>query len=230
MLVLALQRRLYSCITAVRAGNWSWKTARSGRRLRGQRFGVVGCGRIGTAVALRAKVFGFRVQFYDPYVPSGYEKAIGLERATTLDELLEISDVVTLHAPLTAETRGMIGKAELERMKPGAFLVNTARGPLVQERALISALNSGRLSGVALDVVENEPAFSPELLADANCLITPHAAFYSEEALHDMRANAARTVLRVLLGGAPVNVVNGVVRARGASAGSTIESDLSRGT
>jgi phosphoglycerate dehydrogenase-like enzyme len=113
----------------------------------------------------------------------------------------------------------MIGSAEFGRMKPDAFLVNTARGPLVQERALVAALKTGRLGGVALDVVENEPSFSAELLAHPNCLITPHAAFYSTESLYDMRANAAQTVRRVLLGGAPVNVVNGVLRARGAAAG-----------
>ncbi len=102
-------------------------------------------------------------------------------------------------------------------MKPGGFLINTARGPLIQERALVAALQRGGLGGVALDVVENEPAFSPELLAHPNCLITPHAAFYSEESVRDMRTGAASIVRRVLEGGAPINVVNGVPRARRAA-------------
>jgi phosphoglycerate dehydrogenase-like enzyme len=165
-------------------------------------------------VALRAKAFGFRVLFYDPYLASGYEKALGVERVSALGELLEAADLVSLHAPLTAETRGMIGDSELARMKPGAFLINTARGPLIQERALLAVLQSGRLGGAALDVLESEPSFSPALLSHPNCAITPHAAFYSEESVRDMRVGAASIVRRVLEGGTPINVVNGIPAAR----------------
>lgn len=217
MLTLALERRLKACAGSAASGQWSWQAALPTHRIRGQCFGVVGCGRIGSAAALRAKAFGFRVVFYDPYLASGYEKALGVERAGSLAELLAAADVVTLHAPLTAETRGMIGEPELARMKPGALLVNTARGPLVQERALAAALGRGALGGAALDVVENEPAFAPELLAHSNCLLTPHAAFYSVESVVDMRSGAASIVRRVLEGGAPVNVVNGVAAARAAA-------------
>ncbi len=177
---------------------------------------MVGCGRIGTAAALRAKAFGFHVQFFDPYLGSGYEKALGVDRVPTLGGLLHSSDVVSLHAPLTAETRGMLGEAEFALMKSGALLVNTARGALVRETALLAALERGQLWGAGLDVMEREPAFRREILDHPNCLVTPHMAFYSGEALREMRETAARIVLRVLEGGLPANVVNGVA-SRGAT-------------
>ncbi len=207
---LALERNLAAAQADVHSGTWSWKVGRRVRRLRGQTLGVVGCGRIGTALALRAKAVGFRVVIFDPYVANGYEKSLGVERASRLDALLECSDVVSLHAPLTPETRGMIGGAEFARMKPGAFLVNTARGPLVQEQALLGALESRRLGGVALDVLEREPAFDPALCAYPNCLLTPHMAFYSQESFAEVRVSSAQTVLEVLRGLPARNVVNGV--------------------
>jgi C-terminal binding protein len=210
LLTLAIQRNLMPSYADVRKGNWSWRAARPGRRLRGQNFGIVGCGRIGSATALRAKAFGFSVCIYDPYLPSGWEKALGVHRAATLEELLGQADVLSLHAPLTNETSGMIGSAQLALMKPDAILINTARGPLVQEAALLEALQSKKIRGAALDVVEREPQHSARLHDLPNCLITPHIAFYSEQALHDMRASAAQNVRRVLEGKAPQNVVNGL--------------------
>ena len=214
LLTLALQRKLQSALADVRGGKWSWRAAEPVRRLRGQLFGIVGCGRIGTATALRAKALGFSVQFYDPYVSNGYEKAIGVARCASLDELLRSSDVVSLHCPLTSETRGLIGLEALRSMKPGAFLVNTARGPMISEAELIEVLRAGHLSGVALDVLDNEPHCSPELFTFPNCLITPHLAFYSEDSVTEMRASAARNVLRQLQGFGPINIVNGVVPNR----------------
>ncbi|MEO8125840.1 MAG: NAD(P)-dependent oxidoreductase, partial [Bryobacteraceae bacterium] len=191
--------------------------AEPGRRLRGQRFGIIGCGRIGTAAALRAKALGFSVQFYDPYVSNGYEKAIGVARCATLDELLQTSDVVSLHCPLTTETRALIGLSQLRRMKPGAFLVNTARGPMIPEPELIEVLRTGHLGGVALDVLDKEPACSPELFSFPNCLVTPHLAFYSADSVAEMRASAARNVLRHLQGEGATNIVNGVAPKRPAT-------------
>ncbi|MEO8130417.1 MAG: C-terminal binding protein [Bryobacteraceae bacterium] len=211
LLTLALQRNLSPALNDVRKGNWSWRSAEPGRRLRGQKFGIVGCGRIGTATALRAKALGFAVQFYDPYITAGYEKAIGAGRCASLEELLGSSDVVSLHCPLNGSTRGLIGHPELRSMRQGAFLVNTARGPLVQETALIELLRTGHLGGAALDVLENEPACSPELFHFSNCLITPHIAFYSADAVLEMRGSAMRNVLRRLQGFDPINVVNQVV-------------------
>jgi len=208
LLTLALERNLYRALNAVRAGSWSWQAAQPTRRLRGQRFGIIGCGRIGTAAALRAKAFGFAVQFYDPYVASGYEKAIGVGRCATLAQLLETSDVISLHCPLSDETRGILSLSQMQAMKAGAFLVNTARGPLIPESDLLQILRSGHLGGVALDVIEREPEHRPELLTFSNCLLTPHTAFYSEESLADLRAGAARIVLRFLRGEGPMNVVN----------------------
>ena len=145
LLTLALERHLYRALTQVRGGVWTWRVAEPGRRVRGQKFGIIGCGRIGTATALRAKAFGFAVQFYDPYVSSGYEKAIGVERCTTLAALLQSSDVVSLHTPLNGSTRGMLGLTQLQSMKPGALLVNTARGPLIPESDLIQVLRQSLL-------------------------------------------------------------------------------------
>lgn len=212
LLTLALQRNLLPSYADVRNGDWSWRAARPGRRLRGQIFGVVGCGRIGSATALRAKAFGFSVHVYDPYMASGWEKALGVCRTTTMEELVQQADVLSLHAPLTGETRGMIGSEQFALMKYEAILINTARGPLVQEAALLDALESNRIRGAGLDVLEREPSHSARLHDLPNCLITPHTAFYSEQALHEMRSSAAKNVRRILEGQTLLNVVNGVAR------------------
>lgn len=209
-LTLALERNVFPALEDVRKGVWQWRIAEPTRRLRGQRFGIVGAGRIGTATALRAKAFGFAVQFSDPYVPHGYEKAIGVERCRTLNQLLETSDVVSLHCPLTDETRGLIGRAELAQMRRGSFLINTARGPVVREQDVIAALQSGHLGGVALDVVEREPVYDAKLLEFPNCLLTPHIAFCSRQSIVDLRASSAQNVADTLRGSGPVNVVNRV--------------------
>ena len=210
LLTLALQRNLLPSCANVRSGEWSWRVARPGQRLRGQIFGIVGCGRIGSATALRAKAFGFSVHIFDPHLASGWEKALGVCRATTLEELVQKADVLSLHAPLTAETHGMIGSEQFALMKQGAILINTARGPLVQEAALLDALESNRIRGVGLDVLEREPIHNARLGDLPNCLITPHTAFYSEQAVQEMRSSAAKNVRRILEGQAPLNVVNGV--------------------
>ncbi len=207
-LTLALQRNVFPALQDVRKGVWQWRIAESTRRLRGQRFGVVGAGRIGTATALRAKAFGFTVQFFDPYVASGYEKALGMDRCRILADLLSTSDVVSLHCPLSDETRGLIGREQLQQMKRGSFLINTARGPVIRERDLLAALRSGHLGGVALDVVEREPAFHAELLEFPNCLLTPHITFYSKQSIVDLRTSSAQNIADTLRGGSPVNVVN----------------------
>ena len=164
------------------------------RRIRGQVLGIVGLGRIGSAVALRAKAFGFVVVAYDPLLPLGWEKSLGVERAAGLPELLRRADCVTLHANATPENRRMIDGDALRLMKPGALLVNTARGELVDEAALRRALLEGRLAGAALDVHEREPFDAAEwadVLATRRLLVTPHSAWYSRESRIEMRQQAS---------------------------------------
>jgi phosphoglycerate dehydrogenase-like enzyme len=189
------------------------------RRSFGQSFGIVGLGRIGTAVALRAKVFGFRVVFFDPYQPNGWERALGLDRVQTLDELLQQADVLSLHTPLTPETRGMLGAQELALLPKGAVVVNTARGAVLDIDSLPELLKSGHLAGVGLDVVPVEPPVEPvpELMrayrarepwVEGRLIITPHSAFHGPEAWDDIRVKGAETMRAALLGPKPQNVVS----------------------
>jgi len=187
------------------------------RRLGAQTFGIVGLGRIGTAAALRAKGLGFAVAFFDPYLPNGTELALGVARARTLEKLLAQADVLSVHAPLTRETRGLIGARELARLPAGAVLVNTARGPIVDLDAVEAALRSGQLAGAGLDVVPQEPPVDvPPLLRayrarepwlDGRLVITPHAAFHSPEAWDDIRRKSAETMAAALLSSRPQNVI-----------------------
>lgn len=207
-LALCLTRRITPAAASVRSGQWDWRSAQPVRRSSTRTFGVLGLGRIGTAVALRAKAFGFRVVFCDPFRPDGVDKALGLRRAPDLPSLLRQSDILSIHTPLTAETRYMISAAALSQLPDGAVVVNTARGPVVDEGALAEALHQGRLAGAGLDVVEQEPSPDPRLLSHPNCIVTPHSAFYSEESLREMREKSARTVLEILQGHPARNLVN----------------------
>jgi phosphoglycerate dehydrogenase-like enzyme len=188
------------------------------RRLGVQNFGVIGLGRIGTAVALRAKAFGFRVSFYDPYLPNGAELALGIGRAARLEELLRASDTVSIHTPLTRETRGLIGAEQLSLLPPGAVLVNTARGPIVDVDALLALLRSGHIAGAALDVLPTEPPVDPlpaifrayrerEPGLEGRLIITPHAAWFTPESEADTRRKSAETMRAALLTNRPQNVI-----------------------
>lgn len=197
-LFLAAARRLPELAAHVRDGGWDWRLATGMRRLRGATWGIVGLGRIGLAVAARAKSFGMRVAFHDPYNHPGIEKALDLVRAPTLTELLADSDVVSLHTPLDEGTHHLIGPAELALMRPGACLVNTARGALIDLAALRPALADGRPGYVALDVVEHEPALPDWLREHPRALLSPHSAFYSVESLVELRTRAARAALELV--------------------------------
>jgi C-terminal binding protein len=188
------------------------------RRSSVQTFGIVGLGRIGTAAALRAKAFGFKVVFFDLKLPNGVDRALGIERARTLSELLRQSDVLSLHCLLTPETRGMIGEAELRQLPPRAVVVNTARGPVLELGALERCLRDGHLAGAGLDVLPVEPVPQPEPdLVRAyrmreewlrgRLVITPHSAFHAPESLHDIRVKGAETMRDVLLDGLTTNVI-----------------------
>jgi C-terminal binding protein len=208
MFLLALARRLVNSHTAIRQGNWDYKTALGAPRLRGKTFGVIGCGRIGTATALRAKALGLDVVFFDPYLRQGMDKALGIRRVYRLDELLEQSHFVSLHCYLDHTTRHMINSLTLSQIRPGAILINTARGALVDDHALLEALDSGRVSAAGLDVLEREPIDNDRLRAHPNVLLTPHTAFYSVEGYTELRTKTAEEARRILLGEPPRNPVN----------------------
>jgi len=219
-MALALTRGMHFFNSRLRAeqGPWSYEQVAPLRRLRGRIFGVVGLGRIGTAAALRAKALGMDVVFFDPYKPDGYDKAQGIRRVETLEELLAQSLVVSMHCPLTDETCHMIDAAALARMPRGSYLVNTSRGSVVDVTALPEAIASGRLAGAAIDVLQQEPPpddhpllvawRDPTHPAHHRLILNPHAAFYSEEGLMDIRVKTAEACRRALLGLPLRNVVN----------------------
>jgi D-3-phosphoglycerate dehydrogenase len=173
-LLLALVRGVVELDRSVSRGEWDPHAAGPLRTLAGMRVGIVGLGRIGRAVVTRLLALGCEVLVHD-VAPVSHEGV----RLVRLDELLRSSDAVSLHVPLTAETRGLIGRSEIASMQPGAYLVNTARGPVVEVEALLEALRSGRLGGAALDVLPAEPPVAPPVAP--NLIVTPHAAFYSPE-------------------------------------------------
>lgn len=199
-MALALIRRLPRADATVRGGRWDWREVGQVPRLRGMTIGLVGLGRIGAAVALRFKAFGCRVLFHDPARDSGWEKSLGIERRESLDALLQEADLASLHAPLTPCTLGLIGRAELELLR-GKYLVNTARGGLIDPAALCEAVAAGRLAGVALDVYADERQPPPPALLAPAVLWSPHAAFYSAQALPELRRKAAQCLKTLLLTG-----------------------------
>ena len=187
------------------------------RRLGVQNFGIVGLGRIGTAVALRARAFGYRVSFYDPYLPNGAELALGVGRAATLEDLLRQTDTLSVHTPLTRETRGLLGYDQLALLPKGAVVVNTARGPIIDVDALLALLRSGHLAGAGLDVLPVEPPVDPPAILRAyrerepglegRLIITPHAAWFTPESEADTRRKSAETMRAALLTNRPQNVI-----------------------
>jgi phosphoglycerate dehydrogenase-like enzyme len=206
-LALALCRQLFPLDAEAKRLGWKIEVGGRLRRLRELTFGIVGLGRIGTATALRAKALGFQVRFYDPYLANGVDKAIGVTRVRSLDELLIESDVLSLHCPLNEETRHLIAERELALMNPGAFVVNTARGAIIKKNAILAALRAGRLAGAGLDVIEDEPLRSEEEAATPNLIATCHAAFCSVESKIEMRQTSARIALAAIRGEALENVV-----------------------
>ena len=202
-LLLALARKIPLSNKLVQAGRWDMPAVVPIHRLAGRVLGLVGFGNIPRALAPKAKAFGLRVVTHDPYA-SQQALAAGVE-SVSFDRLLEISDFVSIHAPLMPATRGLFNAEVFRKMKTGALLINTARGPLVDEDALVSALESGRLGGAALDVVAVEPLPKDfRLIGRDNVILTPHTAFYSVEALNELQKKCAADVARVLSGEKPV--------------------------
>jgi C-terminal binding protein len=229
-LILNLYRRTFWLANMVREGKKFTgpeqvrEAAQGCARIRGDTLGIVGLGRIGSAVALRAKAFGFNVIFYDPYLPDGIEKSLGVTRVYTLQDLLFQSDCVSLHCTLNEHNHHLINEYTLKQMRPGAFLVNTARGGLVDEAALASALREGRIRSAALDVHENEPfnVYQGPLKEAPNIISTPHAAFYSDASCTELREMAASEIRRAIVGRIPDSLRNCVNKEyfMGAGAGS----------
>ncbi|MFQ5857214.1 MAG: C-terminal binding protein [Anaerolineae bacterium] len=207
-LLLTLARKITYADRRVQAGQWEMRAVVPLHRLRGRTLGLVGFGKIPRALAPKAQALGLTVVTYDPYVSDEVTVPLGVGRVD-FDELLRSADYISIHAPLTAETHHMFNADAFRQMKPGALLINTARGPLVDERALADALDEGQLAGAGLDVVPQEPppADSP-LLGRDNVILTPHIGFYSEESLVELQTKAAQEVARVLSGESPRYPVN----------------------
>lgn len=216
MLMLSLLRKLPAAMDWLRSGGWGHAELRPIRRLSSYTLGIAGFGRIAREVAARAQAFGMRVVAFDPYVPHGVFANAGVP-AVDLDELLARSDILALHMPLTAETRHLLREETLRRLRPGAFVVNTARGGLIHTGDLLDALESGRVAGAALDVLEDEP-IPPDhrLVRHPRAIVTGHLAWYSEEALRQLQRLVAEECARVLRGEEPRYCVNPDYRAAGA--------------
>jgi D-3-phosphoglycerate dehydrogenase len=177
-------------------------------RLSRQVLGVVGLGNIGRAVVQKARPFGLQIVAYDPYLAPQNADELGVV-LVSLDDLLARADYVTIHCPLTNETRHLIGRAQFERMKPTAFLINMARGPIVDQKALVDALTSQKIAGAALDVLDREPpAADDPLLKLDNVIFTPHLSSWSAESVIQLRRSTARNVVDVLQGKTPRSIVN----------------------
>lgn len=208
MMMLAIARRLLPCDRMIRSGGWEISTAFGSPRMRGKTLGLIGCGRIGTAMARRGLALGMRVVFYDPFLPDGVDKALGVERAWTLEELLPQCQFLSLHCPRTAQTQHILNARTLALLPRGAYVVNTARGGCIDLDALEAALESGQVAYAGLDVVEREPLEHEGVRQHPRVLLTPHSAFYSAEAFAEMRIKGAREARRVIEGVPVRNPVN----------------------
>jgi D-3-phosphoglycerate dehydrogenase len=218
---LAAARKICVYDRETRKGTWRWQSGAPIGRLRGSIFGLLSFGSIARGIAEKVKAFGVDTWAHDPFLPEATMRARGV-RPVSFDELVENSDYLIIQSPLTPETRGLFDEDMLRRMKPSAILVNTARGPIVDDHALYRALTEGWIAGAALDDLQEEPAkqrdWRPEnpLFRLDNVIITPHAAYYSEESIRTVRQIAAEEVVRVLSGLQPLSPVNDVSAGAGA--------------
>ena len=208
-LLLTWNRQIVFYDKVAKKGEWGGSVSPVPlRRLRGKTFGVIGLGRIGLAVAAKLQVLGINVLGYDPYV-CGNPDTMGNIHITSLEDLLERSDYISVHTPLNDNTRGFIGETELSRMKSSSYLINCARGPIVDERALYQALKAGTIAGAGLDVLEDtEPRADNPLFELDNVIVTPHVAFLSVESVNELEVRTARATRDVLLGQMPEFLVN----------------------
>jgi len=221
-MLLGLIRKTAFFDQKVKSGQWDFRQGRPIYRLKGRTMGLVGSGRIGLEVAKKIAAFGVKVIAFDPYL----EKAPEGVELTDLDTVLKESDFISIHCPLNDSTRHLIGEREFKKMERRPLLINTSRGPIIDEKALIQALKEGRISGVGLDVLEKEPPDSQNpLLKMENVILSPHIGFYSEQSIRELKRRAAENVSAVLSGKWPKSVVNPEVggKTRAVISGPTVE-------
>jgi len=199
-LALALCRQIIPNHEHCKNLGWDVQNKNKIKRFNQMHFGVIGLGRIGSSVALKAKALGFKVNFYDPYISDGIDKSLGITRVKKFDEFLSYNDVISVNCPLTDETYHMIAHKQINRMRSNAFIVNTARGPIIKKDDLFRSLRRGKIAGAGLDVIENEPLKTKEEGETPNLIVTPHCGFYSTESFWEMKYKAAATAKDVLTG------------------------------
>ena len=216
-LLLSLVRSIPSYQQAIKNKNWH-RNDNITFRLSGKTFGIIGLGRIGTAVAIRCKAFGMNVVFYDPYLDDGYDKALGIKRADTLEDFLTQCDIISIHTPSTDETRGMVGSDFLAKVKDGCVLINTARGDIINLNELYKSMKSGKVRACGLDVLPIEGHSNEQDLVidyennaewlEDKLIVTPHVAYYSAEAYIELRYKAAKQIRDAIEGQVIRNCVN----------------------
>lgn len=207
-LLLTSVKKIVMLNNYIKNGNWDFKPAVPIYKLKGRTFGLAGFGNIARNVAQKVKAFGINVVAYDPFVDHSIFDKIGV-KSVTFEELLQVSDYISIHMPLTDDTRDLFSYEEFNKMKPNSYIINTARGGIINEDALRDALDKKLIAGAALDVLATEfPGADYPLYAYDNVIITPHSAYYSEECVEDLQKSAASEVVRVLKGQNPISVVN----------------------
>jgi D-3-phosphoglycerate dehydrogenase len=210
-MILALTRKTVFFDQKVKSNEWDFRQGRPIHRIKGKTLGLIGSGRIGLEVAKRISAFGVRVMAFDPYLQKAPE---GIE-LMNFDTVLKESDFISIHCPLNESTRHLLGEKEFQKMEKKPLVINTSRGPIIDEGALIKALTKGQISGAGLDVLEKEPP-DPQnpLLKMENVIIAPHISFYSEESISELKQRTAENVSSVLLGKWPRSVVNQQVKGK----------------
>jgi D-3-phosphoglycerate dehydrogenase len=210
--------RYDSYCRAYKDDTWQENTITGLRRSDQLTVGVIGAGRIGGSIIRKAKVIGFDVLFFDPYKDRGYEKMLDVGRLDTLNELIETSDIISINTPLTDETRGLVDKSFISKMKHGSSLINTARGEIIVDvDDFIEPIKSGKISGLALDVLPKEPPENKGLISawknrerwlDGRVIINPHTSYYTQESYKEMRRKAALNAKRIIKGDKPFNIID----------------------
>jgi len=210
-LLLSAVRKIPMGTDQVHAGTWKMPNFVPIHRLRGSVLGLAGFGRIPQLVAPKAQAFGMKVIAFDPYLPKDVFTKAGVEQVD-FPTLLKRSDYISVHSPLTPETKGLFGADAFKQMKKGSYIVNTARGPVIDEQALAAAIDSGHIAGAGLDVMTTEPPVNSPLIGKKNVIITPHTSFYSDESLVELQTKAAQEVANVLTGKPARNPVNDITQ------------------